>query len=168
MLSDVELYELKDKMRIQPTLKCIYKDHLKNFTFKPEEAYIINLADEANPDNFGTHYCLLYSAYNKQLPNKPLEYFWFDSYGAGCPTEVNAFTNQPKIPHSDKNIQGKFSNSCGFYCLAMLFYLTTFKNRLGMLFCDAEMFLQLFDDTKEVVDTLHNEVMLKEFFKVLS
>ena len=47
MLSDVELYELKDKMHIQPTLKCIYKDHLKNYTFKPEEAYIINLADEA-------------------------------------------------------------------------------------------------------------------------
>jgi len=49
----------------------------------------------------------------------------------------------------------------------MLFYLTTFKNRLGMLFCDAEMFLQLFDDTKEVVDTLHNEIMLKEFFKAM-
>jgi len=79
MLSDVDLYELKDKMRIQPTLKCKYKDHLKNFTFKPEEAYIINLADEANPDNFGTHYCLLYSVYNKQLPKKLLEYFlvWF-------------------------------------------------------------------------------------------
>ena len=75
MLSDVDLYELKDKMRIQPTLKCKYKDHLKNFTFKPEEAYIINLADEANPDNFGTHYCLLYSVYNKQLPKKLLEYF---------------------------------------------------------------------------------------------
>jgi len=165
MISDVDIMELKGKMRIQTSLKCIYKDHLENHTFQPEEAYIINLADEANPDNFGTHYCLLYSAYNSQLPNKPLESFYFDSYGAGCPKEVNAFTNQPKICHSDKNIQGKFSNSCGFYVLAMLFYLTTFKNRLGLLYCDAEMFLKLFDDTNEIVNTLHNEVMLKEFFK---
>ena len=49
----------------------------------------------------------------------------------------------------------------------MLYYITTFKNRLGFLFCDAEMFLQLFDDTKEVVHTLHNEIMLKELFTEL-
>ena len=33
------------------------------------------------------------------------------------------------------------------------------------MYLDVEMFLDLFDDTQEKVDTLHNEMMLKEFFK---
>ena len=33
------------------------------------------------------------------------------------------------------------------------------------MYLDVEMFLDLFDDTQEKVDTLHNELMLKEFFK---
>ena len=33
------------------------------------------------------------------------------------------------------------------------------------MYLDVEMFLDLFDDTQVKVDTLHNELMLKEFFK---
>ena len=60
MLSDTEIYDLSKKMRIPCDVECIYKDNLKKSTFEPEKAYIVNLADETNPDNFGTHYCLLY------------------------------------------------------------------------------------------------------------
>lgn len=161
MLSDVDVYRIADQMRMKVPISCYYKDQLKTTQFKPNKGYIINLASETD-DNFGTHYVLLTSKYNK---DDRLEYFYFDSEGANCPLEVLEFTQQIKIPYSDKPIQGKFNNSCGFYCLAMLYYLTTFQNRTNDLYIDACMFLDLFDDTQEKVDTLHNELMLKEFFK---
>lgn len=169
MLSDLDIYHLSKQMKISKTIECFYKDNLKSTVFEPEKAYIINLASETD-DNFGTHYTLLYSKYHTHekegKAKKCLEYIYFDAMGANCPIEVIDFVNLPyKIPFTDKNIQGKFNNSCGFYCLAFLYYLTTFKNRLDSLYCDTEMFLNLFDDTEEKVDTLHNEMMLKEFFK---
>ena len=50
-------------------------------------------------------------------------------------------------------------------CLAYLYYITTFESRIDDLYLDTEMFLDLFDDTNEKIDTLHNEMMLREFFK---
>ena len=165
MLSDQEMHDIANQMMIRTPIHCFYKDQLKLQAFKPENAYIVNLASETD-DNFGTHYVLLYSKHNPHR-NKVLEYFYFDSEGANCPLEVLEFVQQPKIPYSNKPIQGRFNNSCGFYCLAMLYYLTTFANRVDDLYVDAEMFLDLFDDTQEKVDTLHNELMLKEFFKTM-
>ena len=46
-----------------------------------------------------------------------------------------------------------------------LYYITTFESRIDDLYLDTEMFLDLFDDTNEKIDTLHNEMMLKEFFR---
>ena len=165
MLSDKDIFQLHKQMCIKTPLMCLYKDHLVKEVYTPNTAYIINLADERD-DNFGTHYTLLYSKRNKHK-NDTLEHIYFDSYGFSCPNEVLEFINQPKIPYCDKNIQGKFQNSCGFMCLAYLYYITTFESRIDDLYLDTEMFLDLFDDTNEKIDTLHNEMMLKEFFKTI-
>ena len=163
MLSDVDIYDLAQQLRIPNKIECYYKDNLKMSKFEPEKAYIVNLASETD-DNFGTHYTLLFSKRNAFRENA-LEYLYFDSEGGPPPLEVLEFIGKPKIPYSDKPIQGRFNNSCGFYCLALLHYLQVFPNRLDNMYLDVEMFLDLFDDTQEKVDTLHNEMMLKEFFK---
>lgn len=163
MLSDLEIYDLAKQLRIPNNIECFYKDQLREYKFKPEKAYIVNLASETD-DNFGTHYTLLFSKRNP-FQNNRLEYLYFDSEGGPPPKEVLEFIKKPKIPYSDKQIQGRFNNSCGFYCLALLHYLTVFPNRLNNMYLDVEMFLDLFDDTEIKVDTLHNELMLKEFFK---
>ena len=163
MLSDLDIYDLAKQLRIPNKIECVYKDMLRNNTFEESKAYIVNLASETD-DNFGTHYTLLFSKPNPFQDNR-LEYLYFDSEGGAPPLEVLEFIKKPKIPYSDKQIQGRFNNSCGFYCLALLHYLQVFPNRLNNMYLDVEMFLDLFDDTQEKVDTLHNELMLKEFFK---
>ena len=95
MLSDIEIYELAKKMRIPNKIECIYKSNLYKTNFKPEKAYIINLADEEEP-NFGTHYTLLIRVRTESGPraaeaSPEIE----DSWRPGCRFQKSRLQSAP-------------------------------------------------------------------------
>ena len=135
MLSDIDISQLAEQMKLKSLEGCFYKDELKTYKFKPKKGYIINLEDET-AEGFGSHYTLLYSQPNARRNNE-LEYFYFDSYGFPCPKEVYAFTKSKVIPSNKGfNIQGRFNNSCGYYCIACLYFITTYSERSTFLYDD--------------------------------
>ena len=166
MLSDKEIYDIADQMNITCLQGCFYKDKLKYERFQPNKGYIINLQN--SQDGNGTHFTLLYS--QKNMHTNHVEYFYFDSTSGSVPEEVKSWTKQCKIPYNNKNIQGIYYNSsCGWFCLACLYMLSTYKNRLHDLYMDAEYFLGLFhDDLNQKFDLFNNEKILKRFFQHLN
>ena len=110
MLTNFELLDIANKMNIDCIDGCYYKDELILQKFKPNKAYVINLAN-SDDDNDGTHWTCLYSKKNK---DDITEYIYFDSTGVIYPDEVKQFTNQPKIPYNKKNIQPSYNDACGF------------------------------------------------------
>ena len=166
MLTDHQIYQIADKMQIKCLDGCYYKDTLKYQSFQPNRGYIINLQDSTDDGN-GTHYTLLYSQTN--LHDNTVDFFYFDSTSGMPPEEVKAWTKQGKIPYNNKNVQGIYYNSsCGFWCLACLYMLSTYPFRLKHLFSDAEYFLQIFQDNlNKQYDMTRNEITLREFFAQL-
>ena len=84
MLTNFELLDIASKMNIDCIDGCYYKDELVLHNFKPNKAYIINLAN-SDDDNDGTHWACLYSRSNKA---NTIEYIYFDSTGVIYPDEV--------------------------------------------------------------------------------
>jgi hypothetical protein len=166
MLSDVDINVLADKMRIDNLAGCFYKSQLKKMKFKPDVAYIINLEDE-DEIGHGTHFTCLVSQTNPST--KELEYFYFDSVGAIAPKEVYQFTQQKNIPYSDSQLQGILSNeSCGYWCLALLYMLNVYPLRSNKLYENATFFINLFDNLYDKSDVFKNEYMLKSFFNSIN
>ena len=111
MLTNFELLDIANKMNIDCIDGCYYKDELVLQKFKPNKAYVINLAN-SDDDNDGTHWTCLYSKKNK---DNITEYIYFDSTGVIYPDEVKQFTNQPKIPYNKKNIPRELTKKTTFF-----------------------------------------------------
>lgn len=164
MLTDTDIFNISRQMGIQDKLhSCVYKDELLTMKFKPDMCYIINLEDE-DFEGFGSHYTLVGSMTNKRT--KKLEYFYFDSTSGSPPKEVLVFTKQPYIPFSSKMIQSPRTNeSCGYFCLALMYVMYKFPENFGEIYAYATMFLEMFEDLNNKKDDLRNEFILQQFFK---
>ena len=160
MLSNHDIDELKIKMGIPNFKGCFYKDTLKKI--EPSSSYIINLNSEFNEkdeQNAGSHWVAL-------LTDDLKKAIYFDSYGEKEPNEIKNLLkcNQYKIAHTSKTIQSLMSNLCGFFCLALIYFLTISKHRTKNIINDASIFLDLFEDLDLVDDIYKNEFILSLFF----
>jgi hypothetical protein len=115
--------------------------------------YIINLAS-SNDGTGGTHWVGL------QLG--PGGSFYFDSYGAPPPKEVDAFIKQAGSTCSYNNwiIQDLDSHFCGFFCIGFFHYLA--KHNKLPINEKSNNFINLFED-----DTKSNDMILKRYFLAL-
>lgn len=164
MLTDIEIKDLAKRMDI-PLEAVVFKDELSKLgALTYNQAYIINMENEfddnGNP-NDGSHWtCFQINIY----PNGKTEGVYFDSFGQAPPKSVAEFCGQ-ELPHSTKDIQSLMNSACGWYCLAFLHYINTFKHRTKDLYIDTENFLDMFYDLEKSCDWKHNEYVLKHFFQ---
>jgi len=89
-----------------------------------------------------------------------------DSYGEREPVEIKNLLkcNQYKMGHMSKNIQSLMSNLCGFFCLAIIYFLTVSKQRTKNIIDNTAIFLYLFEDLDLVNDASKNEFILSLYF----
>jgi len=164
MLTNFQITDLAKRMDI-PLEGVFFKCQLKDMKLKFNKSYIINLEDEYDEDgnrNDGSHYtCFQYNKY----PNGDHKVIYFDSYGVVAPEEVLKFCNVKEIPHNTKDIQSLMNDACGWYCLAFLHFINSWKQRSGDLYEDCEHFTSLFYDLNVERDFKFNEYVLKMFFK---
>ena len=94
---------------------------------------------------------------------------YFDSYGCIYPTivgdVVREYCNGMRCPHTTKDIQSIVSGMCGWYCLAMSFYLNCFPHRTYNIYDDVGTFLSFFNDLSKSNDYKQNEWVLSQFFQ---
>lgn len=167
MLTDDQIRDLAKRMAV-PLEFVGFKNQLPQ-KLKTNRAYIINLDDnfdeETNTYSEGTHWtCLLVMEY----PNKKIEPFYFDSYGAAPPEVVKERVKKEfktSLPFSTKDIQSLMASACGWYCLAFLHFVFVFDQRTRDLYHDVELFLSLFDDLNTSAEWKKNEYILKMFFQ---
>ena len=164
MLSNIQIEDLAKKMEI-PLETPTYKDQLKTTgKFKHNRCYIVNLHDkndEFGNYNEGSHWVCFYVC---EYKNGKKAGIYFDSYGQPPPTDIKEYVGT-ELPHNTKDIQSLMNNACGFYCLALLHFVTAFPKRSGDLYSDVEAFLSLFDDLNTSCDWQKNEFLLKKFFQ---
>lgn len=162
-LTNFQIEELAKRMDI-PLVFCGFKSDLKEIEpLQYNKSYIVNLEDEYDNDgkpNDGSHWvCFQVNKY----PNGKIEPFYFDSYGVGCPKEVEEYTGM-KMPFQKKDVQSIVAEVCGYYCLALLHFVNSSPSRSGHLYSDCEAFIDLFEDLSTSRDHLKNEWVLKQFF----
>jgi|688.fasta_scaffold83687_4 hypothetical protein len=163
MLTNTQVWELAERMEV-PLIFCNFKDKLKNKKLQYNKSYIVNLENEFDEDgypNSGSHYvCFQVNKY----PNGSIEPIYFDSYGQPQPDTLTDFVGGI-MPHNDKDVQSLMNQACGWYCLAFLHFINSFKGRTGDLYTDARHFINLFDDLNKERNHLKNEFVLKHFFR---
>ena len=164
-LSDRQVFELAKRMDV-PLIFCDFKDNLRKKKLQYNKSYIINMEDEIDKEtgqrNEGSHYTCF--QVNK-FPNGKTMGVYFDSYGMPPPKAVEEYV-KIKLPHNNKQIQGRLNNACGWFCLAFLHFINSSEHRSRHLPSDCENFCEMFDDLANDETThLKNEYILKHFFR---
>lgn len=167
MLTDYQIKSMAKKMGI-PLGGVVFKTELPKMKLEYNKTYIINLEDETDEDgnaNEGTHYVFLQM--NKS-PHGEFTPIYFDSYGKIYPlvveTTVRHYCNM-KCPYTTKDIQSIVSGMCGWYCLALSFYLNCFPQRTYNIYDDVGTYLSFFNDLNVSNDYKQNEWVLSQFFQ---
>jgi len=145
-LSNDELYQLANQLHI-PLTKVLMKNE---FGKKRENGnFIVNLASDNDGSN-GTHWVTLIVRDNYS--------FYFDSFGCLPPEEIKIFVSEAKKPiyYNTFEIQDLNSSLCGFYCIAILNFITTHRDEYLLTSCND--FINLF-----VENTKLNGIILKKY-----
>ena len=168
MLTNLEIDDLAHRMHMNYA-GCFSKD---NFPERIEvgPAYFINLEDSRDENGQelpGSHWTCLMAL---SAPNGDPQIFYFDSFGIGCPQNIDTsikkqFGRRTRISSSLKQIQHKdVSACCGWFCLAWAHFMQ--KRSDGRYFNSNYYdrygdFLELFD----AEDLEGNDMKLKMFFR---
>jgi len=167
MLTDYQVKSMAKKMGI-PLAGVVFKTELPKMKLEYNKTYIINLEDETDENgepNEGTHYVFLQM--NKS-PHGNFAPLYFDSYGKIYPTVVETTVRHycdMKCPYTTKDVQSIVSGMCGWYCLALSFYLNKFPQRTHNIYDDVGCFLGFFNDLSISNDHKQNEWVLSQFFQ---
>ena len=172
MLTDTQIESLAEKMNIPLATVCFKDDllYFKKITYN--KGYIINLQDShdenGNP-NSGSHYTALYV---KKYDNGTIEPIFFDPFGVEPSESIKKFVKKftgKYLPYTKKDIQSLLNFSCGFFCLAFLYYISSptfqYRPQNTTLYENVEGFLDLFDDLNKSTDFKGNEFVLRHFFR---
>ena len=151
MLTNFDLEKICEKSHIQ--LNGVYmKDQLPKTVQNGN--YIINLQSSNGGKNKGTHWTALI-IHDQNA-------FFYDSFGAAPSKEIRQFIKKRKGCHLGFNnwiIQDIHSESCGWYCLALLKNIQHNKNK--DLYQAANDFLNEYvNDTKRNDQILNKQVKL--------
>lgn len=148
LLSNFDIEEMCKYYKIN--LKaCVSKDELVGRGV--EGAYVINLDDASGR---GTHWTCLFIRENSAV--------YFDSFGEIYPTQVKRFVGNRKLVYNCTQIQDLPQQSCGFYCLGFLYYVSKHKDVNLSALCND--FTNLFDP----VDQRKNQDILRRFFQKIT
>jgi len=167
MLTDYQVKAMAKKMGI-PLAGVVFKTELPKMKLEYNKTYIINLEDETDENgepNEGTHYVFLQMNKSPRGNFAPL---YFDSYGKIYPTVIETTVRHycdMKCPYTTKDIQSIVSGMCGWYCLALSFYLNRFPQRTHNIYDDVGCFLGFFNDLNVSNDHKQNEWVLSQFFQ---
>jgi hypothetical protein len=107
--------------------------------------YIINMEDDrdskGNPLS-GTHWICFRVDGDKAV--------YFDSFGMIPPLQIRDFLKGKKIKYNNNQIQNVYATTCGYYCIAFLFYISNMHKKIPDLFKRFQWFLNHFveDPTK--------------------
>jgi hypothetical protein len=164
MLTDFQILEIAKRMDI-PLERCCFKSELTEEKLVYNKGYILNMEDEFNSEgerNDGTHWTAFYV---KKTPNGTIQPIYFDSYGVDCPEIVKTYIGLAHVPYTTKDIQSLLGEVCGYFCLAFLYWITSYYDKTGDLYTDVDSFQDLFDDLNIEKDFKKNEFVLKHFFR---
>jgi hypothetical protein len=142
-LSNSALMSICIKLKIK-LVGIFMKDELK--TSLREGCYIINLENHDQP---GSHW----TAFIKDRDNV----YYYDSFGIVPPqNEYDIFRNESDyIYYNTADHQNIDSNSCGWWCIAFLYFMTTTKGPM------VDRFKKF--NKKFTKDTVQNEIELKKY-----
>ena len=141
MLSNTDLYKMAKDYDVKID-EIIYKDDIMNISKKLNMNIIINLQDSSSEGN-GTHWTILIKRNNK--------YFYFDSFGANCPNIVKQYC-QKNLGCNNYIVQNINSETCGYFCFALLLYL---KHNKGNNFYDiCNDYINLYEDNTKFNDKI--------------
>ena len=163
-LTNTQLERLAEKMGIKLERVC-FKDELDEELMVYNAGYIINLENEYDEDgqrNDGTHWVALYV---QKTPNGTIQPIYFDSFGIAPPENILKYCKKNHIPYNTVDVQSIVQGTCGYYCLAILYYISVMPERSGDLYIDCEDFTSLFNDLSKSKDYHYNEFILKHFFQ---
>ena len=163
-LTNTQLNDLAKRMGFKLEA-VVFKSELKDMKLKHNVPYICNLENEFTDDgerNDGSHYTCFQS--NKNINGK-VENIYLDSYGVAPPEEVLDFLKVKHVPYNTKDLQSLQQHTCGWYCVAFLYFINAYHNRTKSLYDDADHFIQLFKDLNTSSDHKYNEYVLKLFFQ---
>jgi hypothetical protein len=164
-LTNFQIEDLAKRMGT-PLERICFKDDLIDEPLVYNKGYIVNLSDSVFQDGKpaeGTHYVAFFV---KKSGNGKVEPISFDSYGVAPCKEIMDYINGGKTPPYNKiDIQSIVGEQCGWYCLAFLYYISSYPNRCHSLYDDAEHFCDLFNDLNKSSDWKYNEYILKTFFR---
>jgi hypothetical protein len=168
MLTDIQIKSMSKKMGL-PLGGVVFKTELPKMKLEYNKTYIINLEDETDENgdrNEGSHYVFLQM--NKS-PHGNFSPIYFDSYGKIYPVVVGnivkKYCNDMVCPYTTKDIQSIVSGMCGWYCMALSFYLNRFPQRTYNIYDDVGCFLSFFNDLNVSNDHKQNEWVLSQFFQ---
>ena len=146
MLSNFDIenicYDLK--------LSCIgvfSKDRLPHMPYKG--AYFINLQNIN--DGGGTHFTFMFLDNTSGL--------YFDSFGMPPPTNINHLIKNKKMMYNNRQIQDLHSEKCGWFCIALDYYLKYDANMARTLEEKYEDFLNIWGSPER------NDDILKEYLE---
>ena len=143
MLTNVELEDGMKKHNIPLMNPIVSKDVLLTLP-KKDGNYIVNMENNRDSKgNFlsGTHWVCF------RMENDRAVYF--DSFGMPPPLQIRDFLKGKKVKYNDRQIQNIHATTCGYYCLAFLFYITYMRKKIPDLFKRFQWFLSHFVDHVE-------------------
>lgn len=146
LLSNFDIIELSNIMSIN-LVGVFAKDELLKVPLS-NGGYVINL-DDLEGD--GTHWVGLFIHNNDAV--------YFDSFGQVPPKSVIKYCENKHFIHSDYIIQDIDQDSCGYYQLAFLHYMTNSKNK------NSRYKLNLFIKPFDLDDTTQNDRILQNYLK---
>jgi hypothetical protein len=143
-LTNSDLYSICIKLKIKLVgvfMKDELEDNLK------EGNYIINLE---NSNQSGSHWCTFIKDKNN--------IYYYDSFGVVPPQKIYniAVKNSLNLYYIDKHDQNLDATSCGWWCIAFLYFMTNTK---GPMLDRMKKFDKKFNNKK----TIDNEIDLKKY-----
>ena len=112
--TNIELIELAKCLSIS-NFNCICKDEFKSILKQNYTNIIVNIND--SDKNINGHWCLCFIDNEQKI--------YFSSYGDPIPIEVKQYMmelDDRLILASNFQIQDFNEDTCGFYCILILFY----------------------------------------------
>ena len=148
MLSNFQIESICHKSNIIIDNVCM-RDELNKNKPNANANYIINL--QSSREGQGTHWVALLKRDNN--------FIYFDSFGIESPTNIINFVKKfqnANFAHNLKEIQNINSHLCGWYCMALLYFVKNKKD----IYNAVDDFANMFND-----EGMNNDIILINYIK---
>ena len=156
MLSNFEIEDICRDLRLD--CEGVYsKDRLPKY--RTNGGYYVNLQDYEAGN--GTHFTFFFiEPKENPLRSNSSGNIYFDSFGVAPPIEVDEFLGNNDIMYNNRDIQDLKSKSCGWFCIALHYFLTYEQDKNKSLEENYSNFLSSWS-----YDSKKNDRILQEYLK---